>query len=291
MCPDSNPTGELEFQFNPRKAVPDFAAMQEARRGRSREFLDGAHGIRRMSTASSHPVELIFSGARRQQAPLFVFLHGGYWRAGAAGDNAMIIPALCAIGVQPVLMGYPLCPGISLPELIDVVRENVAWVIDHAAMLGANAEPVIVAGVSAGAHLAAKLLTVRRSPFDRIGGALLLTGIYDLTAVPLISVNSEIGLSHADVEGCSPMFDPPPRPMPMVLATGSEEPALWRSQTQTYGALCRAAGCDVTFIELKNCNHFSVIDALTEEGGELVAALKVMKAAVWSRSESEETTP
>lgn len=63
----------------------------------------------------------------------------------------------------------------------------------------------------AGSSLDAQFNLVARALADegiasRVSGALLLTGIYDLTPVPLLEVNREIGVDQDDVREHSPLF-------------------------------------------------------------------------------------
>ncbi len=253
----------LEFHFNPRVSVPNHGELQSARRIRSQWTLANDPDVERGITETDHPAHYIRYGRNPTNRVTLLFFHGGYWRAGSAGDNACILPAFKKLGWEVILMEYPLCPQVSLPQLINNVSINSAWVIGDIKPNGPD-HRIVLGGISAGAHLAASLLASSDPVFDTVEAGLLLTGIFDLSPVPLISVNSEIRLKSEHVEQCSPAFNPPRRPMPLLFAYGSEEPALWRAQSDLYASQCRILGCSTTTHVIPGRNHFNVIEELED---------------------------
>ena len=89
------------------------------------------------------------------------------------------------------------------------VREN-------AENFGGNPDRIHVAGHSAGAHIAAMLLSADCGSPDgttgprAIRGAVAISGIYDLAPIRQLPVNEELRLSSADVEDLSPIRNIPP---------------------------------------------------------------------------------
>ena len=50
----------------------------------------------------------------RPDAPVFVFIHGGYWRALDKRDQSFVAPALVDAGAMVVLPNYALCPAVTI---------------------------------------------------------------------------------------------------------------------------------------------------------------------------------
>lgn len=116
-------------------------------------------------------------------------IHGGGWVIGNAQMNDRFnIPMVKECEVTVVSVDYRL----ALPAPIDALIEDclcaARWLLNNEASEFADL-PVIVVGESAGAHLAtATLLRLKESPalFERVTGALLYYGVYDLTGTPSV---------------------------------------------------------------------------------------------------------
>ncbi len=109
----------------------------------------------------------------------------------------------CEAGAAAVMPGYDLCPAVPLKTVVAQARQALLWTRQNAARLNGDPDRIYVAGNSAGAHLAAMMMTedwtrhgLARAP---IAGAILVTGIYDLRAVPRIQVNEDVRLAPEDV--------------------------------------------------------------------------------------------
>lgn len=263
----------LDQQFNPRLAVPDAELLLVERRRESMAVAERV-AVRRMAYGPG-PREHFFvvgeSPNGGSRTPAVIFIHGGYWRAGAAEDNFHLAPAIAEMGARAVFLGYPLCPGSRLPEIIEAVRRGVNAVLDAASELGIDAGRVVLVGTSAGAHLTASLLAYG-DVATRIHGALLLTGIYDLTPVPLLAVNGEIGLDAAVARNHSPLFCRYSR-VPSVFAVGAREPPMWRAQTFAMAALARASGAATAVIDAPDRNHFDLLTEIVLPGSAINQAL------------------
>ena len=218
---------DLERQFNPRVAVPNFDAIMEERRWISaltrkrRPFVgDVRYGDAERSTLDIFPAET--------PNGTFIYIHGGYWRAGSTRDNSALADPFCDAGVAVFLVNYTLCPNSTVPAIVQQVAEALAWIRRHGRDYGADPDRVYLCGTSAGAHLAAMLL----ASDDSIAGACLISGIYDLAPVLDVSVNAEIRLTDEWVRPMSPMYQLPKGHPKLVMAFGQDEPALWTQQTR-----------------------------------------------------------
>jgi len=113
--------------------------------------------------------------------------HGGGWVIGNAqmNDNFNIaIVNECEVAV--VSVDYRLAVSTPVEDLLDDCLRAARGVLNDAEFAGL---PVVVVGESAGAHLAvATLLALKSWPelLQRIHGALLYYGVYDLTGTPSV---------------------------------------------------------------------------------------------------------
>ena len=190
---------ELEVQFNPRRAVPDFEAYQAANAARSAEIrarlearLDLAYGDGPLQTLDVFPAAAAAGGGA---APVHVFFHGGYWRAQDKANFAFVAEHLVAQGICTVVANYDLCPAVTLDGVVAAARRAIAWTFAHAGEFGADPARLTLSGSSAGAHLQAMALAHdwpgEGLPADLIKGAVPITGIYDPEPARHVSVNAE----------------------------------------------------------------------------------------------------
>lgn len=265
---------EIEQQYNPRKAVSDveqhalrIAALSErvrhARVAAGRARLDLRYGTEPLSTLDVFPAEAA-------NAPIHVFLHGGYWRGRDKSDYSCVADALVPHGITTVVMNYDLCPSVELPAIVEQVRQGFAWVHAHAAELGGDPKRFTASGHSAGAHLIAAALSA-----DRQGGAgtrlpqaaVLVSGIYELEPVLRVSVNKEIRLQPGQVDAMSPMRHPPLPSVPLVVAVGGAETTCWVAESRNYAETCSRQGSQCLYAELPGANHYTVLSHLESPSG------------------------
>lgn len=253
--------------FMPRVAVPDhetwlsedFAATA-AMRGRI------AH--RRNERYGPGPLQLFdLFPARRPDSPLVAFIHGGYWRALSKDHYGFIAEPLIEAGAAVALMDYDLCPNVDLATVVEQVAASIDWLRGQARALNADPDRMVLAGNSAGAHLAA-MMTSRdwnEAPAGGfIRGAVLVTGIYDLTPVTRIQVREDVRLTPQDIERLSPQHIEIEAAAPAVVAVGGDEPELWIDQSRRYHRKRVEAGLESEFMVLPGHHHFSITRALAE---------------------------
>jgi len=92
-------------------------------------------------------------------APVVIYVHGGYWKAGDKATKGYLPEFFCGQGFVFVSVNYRLAPSAKHPVLIQDVARSVAWVHDHIAEHGGNSAQMFLTGHSAGAQLVALLGT------------------------------------------------------------------------------------------------------------------------------------
>ena len=122
--------------------------------------------------------------ARVPGAPLVVYFHGGGWLLGSIESHDGICRALAnASGAVVLNVGYRVAPEARFPAAADDALAATRWAHANAALLGADAGRLAVAGDSAGGNLAAVVCQDLRDAGEPIVRFQLL--IYPVTTADL----------------------------------------------------------------------------------------------------------
>ncbi|MFD2451328.1 hypothetical protein [Ideonella paludis] len=88
----------LDVQYNNRARIPDHAALFERWREASAVARQGSPGARLNLAYGEHPDErLDVFPSSRPEAPILVFIHGGYWRSSARTTTPLLPPPWCRL--------------------------------------------------------------------------------------------------------------------------------------------------------------------------------------------------
>ncbi|WP_118135563.1 alpha/beta hydrolase [Oceanicella sp. SM1341] len=278
------PRATLDVDYNARASValPEFEAATAAYRALSEpaRALPGALLDLVYDTASGQTLDL-FGAAPTGAAPrpVFVFIHGGYWRMLSKEDSAFMAPMLARHGIATAAVDYRLAPGVSLAEIVREVRAAVAWLWREADTLGIDRNRIYVGGSSAGGHLTGCVMASGWQeafglPDAPLAGALPVSGLFHLGPIAASFVQEWISLDAEGVAALSPLEHVSPASgCPAVVAWAAGEPAGFSRQSRAYGAAWQAAGHPTTLMEVPGRHHFDVILELADEASPLGRAL------------------
>ncbi len=204
----------------------------------------------------------------QSNAPLFVFIHGGYWQRNEKETFSFIAEGPRPHGIDVALVGYTLAPDVRLTDIVEEIRQSLDYLAANAATLGFNREYLFVGGWSAGGHLTA---AVADHPAFR--GGIPISGIFDLEPIALNYLNEKVQLDAQEVATLSPirtLFDHLP---PLRVVVGAQELPELRRQSEDYTAAARKRGLSVTLTELPGHDHFSILDELASPDGAMTRKL------------------
>jgi arylformamidase len=273
----------FEREYNARAVIPEhpriFARWSEqgamARRRRAC-LIDIPYG--------ETPAErLDYFPTRQDAAPLLVFIHGGYWRSLDKSDFSWLAPPFVQHGVALALLNYGLAPQTTIEDMVRQQLRALAWLYRNGDRLGFDPERIVVAGHSAGAHLAVMMMAALWPAFEAdlpralVKGGLALSGIYDLA--PLVQapfVNVDLKLDARRARALSPAFMPPATTAPLITAVGGLESSEFHRQTR----LIASAWKDVLLrdVPMRGVNHLTVMDELANPASPLFdAALDLVR--------------
>lgn len=256
---------ELDRQFSARGTVPDITPFVTAYRTESERMVATLPSVRDVAYGPSPDETLdIFPVPGTARAPVFVFLHGGYWRALSKDDSCFMAENFARHGIAVVAVNYGLAPDTTIPEIVAQVRRSVAWVWRNGAAHGLDPARIVVAGSSAGGHLTGMVLArgwhaAAGVPEDVVKGAFPVSGLFDLSLIPRTHINEWARLDDATARAASPLFHLPERGCPLVLAYAASETAEFKRQSHAYRDAWAAKGFPVRCFEVPERNHFDVI--------------------------------
>lgn len=224
-----HPLAWYDAQYNTRAGIPEHPAIlrgwtesSEATRARIAGRLDLRYGEGRNETLDLFP-------AAQPNAPLLVYIHGGFWRAIDKRDHSFIAEPFVQAGVSVILPNYALAPAVSIEHIALQMVRAMVWIWREADTLGVDRSRIAVAGHSAGGHLAAMLLACRwrdverRMPARPLRGALSLSGLYELEPLrhaPFLA--PDLQLTEASALRLSPAWMRAPQG-PLHALVGADE--------------------------------------------------------------------
>ncbi len=222
--------------------------------------------------------------ATQPGSPILVFYHGGAWTRGDKGNESHLAPALVAAGAAVVFVNFTLTPATTLDGIIEQSRRALAWVHAHAAEMNGDANRLIAAGHSSGAHQAAMMAvtdwTAFGLPADAIKGTVITSGMFDLRPVQLSYRNGYLHLDDAAVERLSPIRHLRPGLAQITLFYGEGELAEFRRQGRDFAQAMRDAGLTVSETDLAGDNHFTISAGFGQPGNPIhQACLKALGLA------------
>ena len=264
-------------QYNARADIPDHPQIFERWAQQSAQ-VRATHPARLdLAYGDAAAERLDFFPAPQDGAPLLVFIHGGWWRSLDKSDFSFIAPAFTAAGVSVALTNYTLAPAATLEEITLQQVSALAWLYRNAARYGADPGRIVVAGHSAGAHLAAMMQAADWPAFeadlppDLVKGGVMFSGLYDLDPVRHAAfVQDDLRLTPERVGPLSPARMPQAHPAPFLTAVGGLESAEFKRQNALLASTWHAT--HVKDIPLPQANHLTICDSLGAAGRPLFDA-------------------
>jgi arylformamidase len=221
------------------------------------------------------------------RAPVFVYIHGGTWRWGAAKDAGYPAETFVNAGAHYAALDFiqVQAAGGDLTALAMQVRGAVAWIYKNAESFGGDPERIYVGGHSSGGHLCGVVLVTewRKEfgiPDTVIKGGLCMSGMYDLAPVRLSWRSKYLNLTDAMVDALSPQRHINKINAPIVVSYGTFETPDFQRQSRDFAAAVKAAGKEITLLEAPNYAHAEMAETLGNPyGPNGRAALALMQLA------------
>jgi arylformamidase len=205
---------------------------------------------------------------KKPNAPIFVFVRGGAWRATGIERYAFVAEPSVQAGVHCVIPQYAGVENVDgkLMTLAGQVRSAVAWVYRNAARIGGDPAKLYVGGHSSGAHMAGVVAITGWERFglppDAVKGVLCSSGMYELYPVSLSKRSSYVAFDEATIDALSAQRHIDRIRMPFVVSHGTFETPEFQRQAREFAAALQAAGKPVKLVVGEGFNHFEIIETL-----------------------------
>ena len=254
----------MQAEYDNRAKVPECGAIMAGwqrdaaafRAAHAESELDLAYG-----PTPRQALDLFWPAAGRD-APLAMFIHGGYWQALDKWWCSHLAAGLLAHGVAVAMPSYDLCPEVSLATIVDQVRTAAAFLARR------HGRQLMAMGHSAGGHLAAMLMATdwraHELPPGTVSAGLPISGLFDLRPLLATTVNAGLRLDEAEAARLSPVRLPAPGGR-LFAVVGGEEGLEYERQTRAIASAWRG-DWDV----VGGANHFTIVAPLTDPGSAMV---------------------
>ena len=219
--------------------------------------------------------------ARRPDAPVLVFIHGGWWHLPVSSKVfSLVARGPVAHDVTVVVTNYSLCPKVSIAEITRQSRAVIAWLHQHISGYNGDPDRIYVAGHSAGGQQVGMLALTDWPgeyglPSDVIKGGIPISGLFDLRPFRDSWLAPKLLLTHEVIEQQSPLFHIPSQgPLPPMLVTlGGDESAEFHRQSAAFVDAWRATGTDASTFDQPGKNHIDAIAGFEDPKSELCQAV------------------
>jgi arylformamidase len=271
---------ELEQGYNVSLSRPDFQALLKEWIRRSEEFR--THADSRLDCAYDQSprdrIDLFRCGD--SNAPLLVFIHGGYWQRGDKNWFSFIADAFVQSGVDVALIGYQLCPHTNMSSIVSQIRKAMVWLWRNARSLGISAERINLCGHSAGGQLTAMMLATEWNristdvPAFLVKTGIPISGLYQLEPLRHTTINDALGMDASCAHENSPQFLQPSTEAPILVTLGGAETGQFHSQKDQFVERWREFDAPIeAFIE-PGVDHYEVINRLAESDSDIFKKIR-----------------
>lgn len=262
---------QLNAQYNNRLHVPDYADYFERWEKLSRQT-EKEHAVFKDIPYGNDALECLdIFPAENPNSKTLVFIHGGYWHLLDKRLFHFLAPTFLEKNVTTVLINYPLAPSVSIDTIVSSCSNAILWLQNNLTRYNGDPSQLYVAGHSAGGHLTAMLLVNNNAAF--IKGVVALSGLYQLKPIMLSNINSVLQMDAAMALRNSPVCLEPVNKCPLLLAVGGEETDEFKDQSIEMYNSWKSKHKAVQLLNIPGKNHFSILNAVTENGSALQSAI------------------
>lgn len=271
---------DFEAQYNLREGrpdyettvIPDWMARSQVAQAELACQLDIRYGEGEKQKLDVYPCGDI-------NAPTLLYIHGGYWQRGDKSIYGFLAPPFIAAGVNLIVVGYDLCPAVTITRISEEIREAVAYIHRHAEDLGVNRDRITVMGHSAGGHLTEMMMGTdwpaydANLPADLVKAGIPVSPLSLLEPVRLTQgLNTGIRMDAAEAEAQSPMLHHPPLTnAPQMVVVGGAETREFHRQAQMYVDAFATATRPVALYVVPGVDHFDELNVLADASSEFFA--------------------
>lgn len=264
---------DFEAQYNLREGrpdyevtvIPDWVARSEAAKADMPCTLDIRYG-------EGERQKLDVYSCSDADAPVLVYLHGGYWQRGDKSIYAFLAKSFVEAGVNTVVVGYDLCPQVTIARIVEEAREAIAHIWRNAGELGLNRDRITVMGHSAGGHLTQMMMGTDWPAYDDDLPRDLIKAGLPVSPLSLLEpvrrtqgLNVGIRMDEAEAEAQSPMIHHHPlTDAPQLVVVGGAETDEFQRQARMYAEAFTNDTRSIDLYIVPDVDHFDELNVLAD---------------------------
>ncbi|MFG1173990.1 alpha/beta hydrolase [Erwiniaceae bacterium CAU 1747] len=261
---------EIDAAYNNTKAVENFPALLGECQARSATTYRQHHWVRDLPYGNKPRQRFDFLSSGVPDAPTYIFIHGGYWSNCNKEDFSFIAEGPVAHGMNVILAEYTLAPAATMTEIVNEIEMLMDNVISDKHHLGLSDSPLILAGHSAGGHLAALFRS-----HAKIARVHMISALVDLKPISLSWLQEKLKLTVEEISLYSPLLQIQ-KGAPTLISVGAKELSELVGQSTDYAVACEKMDENAALIHVPQATHFSVLNDLADPNGCQLGALMRM---------------
>ena len=270
----------LEKGYNVRLLVDDFDALIEKWSKWSEDFRANVDYSLNCQYSSGEKDKLDIFRCGKPNAPLFIFIHGGYWQRGDKSVYSFVAESFVSSGIDVALIGYQLCPGTSMTNIVDKIREAIVWIWNNADDYSISKHRINVSGHSAGGHITGMVLATDWStisndlPKDIVKTGIPISGLYQLDPIRETTIADALGLNDEESLALSPHFYQPQTEAPILVTLGGGETPEFHWQTNKFLKRWKNFKAPLDYFAEPDVDHFGVVERLANSESQIFIKVK-----------------
>jgi arylformamidase len=266
---------DYEAEYNNRARVPEYEEIfarwaREAEDYRADALKAGRAELGLSYGDTPRQYMDLFLPEAGADAPLTLFIHGGYWRSLDPSMFSHMARGLNARGMAVAVAGYDLCPTITIADIIVQARRACVFLWQR------FERRMLVFGHSAGGHLAGAIVATDwqalypKAPADLVPSGYSISGLFDLSPLMNVAMNQDFKLDAEGARKISPAFWPIGSGRVFDAVVGGLESSEFKRQSRLIADTWQGAA-QTRYEEIAGTNHFTVTDPLADPASPMVA--------------------
>jgi len=271
---EGNTSSWFDAQYNLRAGRPDYEEtvipnwIKDSKK--ARENLNCTLDVR-YADGDNQKLDVFLCGDKK--APTLIWIHGGYWQRGDKSIYSFLASPFVEIGANVIIVGYDLCPNVSMTRISEELREAVSFIWNNGKILGINRDKISVMGHSAGGHLTQMMMATdwpaRDSafPLDIIKAGIPVSPLSYLEPVRLtLALNANLQMDAIEANLESPMTNHPPHTnAPQLVVVGGAETDEFHRQSEMYVNSFKTQQRMIEMYVVPDVDHFDELNVLADQ--------------------------
>jgi len=261
----------LEAGYNVRLLVEDFDGLINTWSARSEKFRSTADASLNCQYDEGEKNKLDLFRCGKPNAPLYVFVHGGYWQRGDKSVYSFVAESFVKSGIDVALIGYQLCPESSMTGIVNQIRTALIWLWENAQNYAISKNRINISGHSAGGHITGMILATdwqkisSELPKDLVKTGIPISGLYQLEPLRKTTIADALCLDDVESMALSPHFFEPVTKAPIFVALGGAETPEFHWQTDQFVEKWKHNEAPLDYYAEPEVDHFGVVERIASK--------------------------